>query len=149
MAKWDTLTVYSEDKEKGYYVRQDWIDGAPLTVVKWRTDQLEQKHVDSWHDDPTQLFVLNSKNTYTRLDDDEGHIMAHVLIGTPMLVSNRAFVQTWYNKKNEDGSTIILSSSRYNEKFMELHADKHPKAVAADMRIQYTKITACEGGFEL
>ena len=63
--------------------------------------------------------MLNSKNTYTRLDDDEGHIMAHVLIGTPMLVSNRAFVQTWYNKKNEDGSTIILSSSKYNEKFME------------------------------
>ena len=75
--------------------------------------------------------------------------MAHVLIGTPMLVSNRAFVQTWYNKKNEDGSTIILSSSKYNETFMEQHADKTGKAVVANMIIQYTKITACEGGFEL
>ena len=53
LAKWDTLTIYSEDKEKGYYIRQDWIDGVPLTVVKWKTDELEQKHVDSWHDDPT------------------------------------------------------------------------------------------------
>ena len=144
LAKWDSVPEVSS--ENGYVIRQDWIDGAPLTMVKWTCDDLEQKHAESWCDDPTQLFVLNSKNTYTRLDDDDGHIMAHVLIGTPMMVSNRAFVQTWYNKKGDDGSFIILSSSKYNEKFLEQHADKHGKAVIAKMNIQYTKVFPCEAG---
>ena len=39
---------------------------------------------------------------------------------------------------NEDGSKIIMSSSRGNEGFYEAHKDKTGKAVIADLKIQYT-----------
>ena len=149
IAKWESMTLYSDDKEKNYVIKQDWVDGVPLTVVKWNCKGLEEKHVESWYNDVPQMFKLNPKNTYTRLEDDNGHMMVHVKVGTPMMVSNRAFVQTWYNQKCEDGSVIILSSSQYNEKILEEHKDKTGNSVIANMIIQYTKITPCEGGYEL
>ena len=41
IAKWDSMTLYHEDKEKDYIVKQDWVDGIPLTVVKWKAAGVE------------------------------------------------------------------------------------------------------------
>ena len=119
IAKWDTMTMFHEDKDKDFVAKLDWVDGVPLAIAKYKAAGMTQEHIDSWYNDPMQLKVLNPKNTMTKLDDDEGHLMAHVQIGTPMMVSERCIIQTWYNTTCDDGSKIIMSSSRGNEGLYE------------------------------
>ena len=113
IAKWDTMTTYEteETKEKGILVKQDWVDGVPLCIAKMTAKGLTQEMVDSWYNDPFQLRVLNPKNVMTKLDDDDGHMMGHVKIATPMMVSERCMILTWYNSTCDDGSKIIMSST--------------------------------------
>ena len=59
---------------------------------------MTQEHFDAWYNDPLDIATkINSKSTYTRLDDDEGHMMVHCLNQTPMMITNRTFIATWYN----------------------------------------------------
>ena len=148
IAKFDTMTTFKDEPEKGFLAKLDWVDGVPLAVAKMTAKGLTQEMVDSWYNDPMQLRVLNPKNKMTKLEDDDGHLMAHVQIGTPMMVSERCIIQTWYNSKCEDGSTIIMSSSQGNEHLYAEHKDKSGKAVECKMLIQYTKLTPIEGGME-
>ena len=149
IAKWDKLKLFHEDKEKDYVAKQDWVDGVPLCVVKYRAAGMTQEHIDSWYNNPLQLKALNQKAVYTNLESDEGHLQCHIVIQAPMIVSNRCFISTWYNITNEDGSRIIMNSSKGNEGLYDAHKDKTGKAVIADLVIQYTKITPIEGGMEL
>ena len=77
--------------------------------------------------------------------------MAHVLVGTPMLVTNRRLIQTWYNVTNDDGSKIILGSSQHNEAFYEKHKDLDTSggAVITNLVVQYTKFVPYDGGFDI
>ena len=88
-----------------------------------------------WYKDPFQLRVLNSKTIMTELESDDGCLMAHVLVGTPMVLSNRAFIGAWYIYTQPDGSMIIMSSSKGNDGYYEQHKDKTKKAVIANMVI--------------
>ena len=75
--------------------------------------------------------------------------MRHVLVATPMMVTNRVFIGTWYTWEEESGTKIIMSSSKGNEAYYEKHKDKHGSAVIANYVVAYNKITPCEGGMEI
>ena len=125
------------------------MDGTPLTVVKYRAVGMKHEQAKKWYDDPFHLRVLNTKTIMTELEPDEGCKMAHVMAGTPMILSNRAFIAAWYISTQADGSMIIMSSSKGNEDYYEQHKGLTKKAVVADMIIQYTKITPYDGGMDL
>ena len=124
VAKWDTLTAVYENKEKCYEARQTWIDGCPLTIVKYKAKGMKQEHFDRWYADPMGMQEkINSKMTFTKLDDCEDHLTAFVKMETPPLTSNRCFILTWYKVENEDGSKVILSSSNGNDDMFGKHQD--------------------------
>ena len=102
-----------------YIAKQTWDDGGiPLTMVKYRADGLTMEQLQPWIDDPVQVAShLNTKGQFEVLPDHQGHKMYHMKMQTPMILSNRQMIQTYYRHEFEDGTKAIIGSSQGNEFF--------------------------------
>ena len=68
-------------------------------------------------EDPVPIAtVLNNRLTAERLGEDEGYPLVHFIFKSPFPAANRSTIFCHYSSlEEEDGSYIILESSRGNE----------------------------------
>ena len=92
---------------------------------------------------------MNSKLTRVLLPDDEGHKVYLLKMKMPMVISNRSIVTCYYEAQKEDGTRVLLNSSRGNEEIQAANADKIGKDVIASIGLNYISWKAYDGGIEL
>ena len=83
------------------------------------------------------------------LPEDEGQKVVLLKIKMPMVISNRSIVACYYEDQKEDGTRILMNSSRGNEQIQAANADKIGKDVIASVGINYVSMKAYDGGIEL
>lgn len=150
-AAYDTFNVVVEDASKNYEARQTVSEqGLTCTMIKYRVDGLTLEQWEQWTRDPTLVMTqLNSKMSREVLPDDDGHKVYLLKMKMPMMISNRSFVACYYDAEKEDGTKIIMSSSRGTENIATANASKIGKDVVANNVISYTSWKAYDGGIEL
>ena len=67
----------------------------------------------------------------------------------PMVISNRSIVTCYYEAQKEDGTRMLMNSSRGNEEIQAANASKIGKDVVATIGINYISWKAYNGGIEL
>ena len=92
---------------------------------------------------------MNSKLTRVALPDDEGHKVYLLKMKMPMVISNRSILTCYYEAQKEDGTRILMNSSRGNEEIQAANASKIGKDVVASIGINYVSWKAYNGGIEL
>ena len=73
--------------------------------------------------------------------DFEGCQVAITQIDMPMFMTDRVFVNLYYEKANLDGSFEYVNSSRGNEELLIQHADFIQKFVVANTIVDYRKVS--------
>ena len=103
-----------------------------------------------WSADPMAVaHALNAKMTPEYLADDEGCRVAHMRMKMPVMISNRSIITCFYRFTKEDGTNVLMHSSRGNEALVTANASKIGKDVVGNMHINYVSWKAYEGGIEL
>ena len=125
-------------------------DGIATMLIKWRCDGLTEEEWDGWVRDPTVVSeACNSRLTRIELADDEGKVVRLMKMSMPMLISNRSTLTTFYRYEKEDGTKVVMHSSRGNEKLIEANASQIGKDVINNNIITYMSYKPYEGGIEL
>ena len=150
-AAFETFDVILEDASKNYIARQTVSDeGIPCGMIKYRCDGLTLEQWEQWRRDPTHVGTqLNGKLQREFLPDDEGHKVVLLKMKMPLVISNRSIVTCFYEIEKEDGTKIIMHSSRGNEEIVAANAAKIGKDVVGNMAITYMSWKPYEGGIEL
>ena len=150
-AAYNTFNVVVEDAAKNYEARQTVSEeGLTCTMIKYRVNGLTLEQWEQWTRDPTLVMTqLNSKMSREVLPDDEGHKVYLLKMKMPMMISNRSTLTCYYETEKEDGTKIIMSSSRGNETIATANASKIGKDVVANNVISYTSWKPYDGGIEL
>ena len=63
-----------------------------------------------------------------------------------MMMSNRSIINVYYVIDNNDGSIVMLNSSRATDHLVEANKDTIKKNVVGNTIINYTKITEAQDG---
>ena len=151
MAGFDTYDTVEEDASKNYVAKQlAGQDGNNITLIKYRADGLTEEQLEQWTRDPSAVSAaMDSKLTRVVLPEDEGHKVILMKLKMPMVISNRSIVTCYYEAQKEDGTRIIMNSSRGNEEIQAANADKIGKDVVANITLNYVSMKAYDGGIEL
>merc|ERR1712113_276671 len=151
LAGFDTYDTVEEDASKNYIAKQFvGQDGNNITLIRYRADGLTEEQLEQWRQDPTAVqAAMNSKMTRVILPEDEGQKVVLIKMKMPMVISNRSIVTCYYEDQKEDGTRILLNSSRGNEQIQAANADKIGKDVVASIGINYLSTKAYDGGIEL
>ena len=151
MAGFDTYDTVEEDASKNYVAKQlTSQDGNNITLIKYRADGLTEEQLEQLTRDPTAVSAaMNSKLTRVVLPEDEGHKVFLMKMKMPMVISNRSIVTCYYEAQKDDGTRIIMNSSRGNEEIQAANADKIGKDVVANITLNYVSMKAYDGGIEL
>lgn len=117
MAGWDSYETALDEPNKNYTAKTfKGADGIATVVIKYRCDGLTEEQWGKWAADPTVVAVAcNSRLTRIELPDDEGHKVRLLKMKMPLVISNRSTLTTFYEHEKEDGTRIIMHSSRGNE----------------------------------
>ena len=150
-AAFETYDVVLEDASKNYIARQTvGQEGIACTMIKYRCDGLTLEQWEQWRQDPTLVSTqLNNKLQRELLPDDEGHKVVLLKMKMPLVISNRSIVTCFYEAEKEDGTKIIMHSSRGNEEIAAANAAKIGKDVIGNNEITYMSWKPYEGGIEL
>ena len=150
-AHWDEATEALRDDEIGYLAKTYYAeDGIAAVMTKYRCEGLTMEKWQEWVDDPPTIATrVNCKLALVDLPDDEGHRTVLLKMASPMFISNRSSLITFYRHQLEDGTGITISSSQGNEELFETHADKIDGDVITNNVINYCSYKAYDGGVEL
>ena len=97
-------------------------EGIPITLIKWRCEGLTEEQWETWRADPTVVAAaINAKLTRIELPDDEGHRVRLLKMKMPMLISDRSTLTTFYEHTKEDGTKVMMHSSKGNEDLVVTH----------------------------
>ena len=89
-------------------------------MIKWRCDGLTEELWDQWVQDPELVSITtNTKLTRHELPDDEGHKVNLLKMPMPYPMAGRSTLTTFYHYEKEDGTKVVLSSSKGNEQLVE------------------------------
>ena len=92
---------------------------------------------------------MQEKMSVINLADDDGHKVRLVKVKMPMMISNRSTITTMYTEKKEDGTQIVVMSSKGNEAIIAANESAIDGDVIAINHIAYTSWKAYEGGMEM
>ena len=87
--------------------------------------------------------------TPIQLEDSEGCKVYHMKQKLPMIISNRSIITCFYQDELEDGTKILIHSSKGNEAITQSRSAEIGSDVVADMIIAYWAFKPYDGGFEI
>ena len=122
-------------------------DGIPIALIKYRCEGLTMEQWNTWVEDPTIVATaVNQKLTRIELPDDDGHKVRLLKMQMPMVISNRSTMSTFYRRTLEDGTEVVMNSSRGNEGLVEANADQIGSDVVTNNVITYMSYKPYETG---
>ena len=134
LASWDTLPTVLDTPATHYIAKQAVGDDGVSTLIKFRCDGLTEAHMTKFIEDPMVVArALNPKMTPEYLADDEGCKVVHIKMKMPMLISNRSIITCIYRYTKEDGTNVLMHSSRGNEAIATARASSIGKDVMASI----------------
>ena len=147
-AGWDSYETIIEDTEKNYFAKRvTGEDNIPTTLIKYKAVGITEEQWNVWKQDPTVVAAtLNQKLTRIELPDDEGHRVRLLKMKMPMLISNRSTLTTFYDHTKEDGTQIILHSSKGNEALNAANEAQIDGDVITNNELTYMSWKPFEGG---
>ena len=119
-------------------------------LIKWRCNGLTEEVWDGWVRDPTVVSAAcNQRLTRIELADDEGKVVRLLKMKMPMMISNRSTLTIFYRYEKEDGTKVVLHSSRGNEQLIEANSSLIGSDVMNNNIITFMSYKPYEGGIEL
>ena len=92
---------------------------------------------------------MNDRASAYLIPDKEGKMTYKLHMNMPAVIYNRSMFVTYYSKKHDDGSVMVLMSSRGNEKFPEVYAEEVGSDVIGNAILVSLRAIPCEGGYDL